>query len=154
MAPISVFAPLILRELHYLLLVGPQSEMLRELYARGARDNRIIDAIRILKKHLNRSISMETLAKKVNMSISSLHRQFKRITGVSPLQYHKRLRLSEAQRLMLAANERADIAAIAVGYESITQFNREYKRMFGEPPRRDVMARKERLRGAKNADQK
>lgn len=142
---IPILGSLILRELHYLLLVGPQGSLLRDLYMRGARDNRIIDAIGILKKHLNRSIPVETLARKVNMSVSSLHRQFKRITGVSPLQYHKKLRLCEAQRRMLAENERADMAAMSVGYESITQFNREYKRLFGEPPLRDIRARKRKI---------
>ncbi|MDE5833057.1 MAG: AraC family transcriptional regulator [Desulfovibrio sp.] len=144
---IAILAPLILRELHYLLLIGPQGALLQDLYMRGAKDNRIIDAIAILKKYLNRSIPIETLARKVNMSVSSLHRQFKRVTGVSPLQYHKKLRLCEAQRRMLAENERADIAALSVGYESITQFNREYKRLFGEPPLRDIRARKRKMKG-------
>lgn len=139
---ILILAPLILRELHYLLLVGPRGAMLRDLYLRGAADNRVIEVIALLKKNLNRSVSAAALARKVNMSVSSLHRQFKRVTGVSPLQYHKKLRLCEARRRMLAENERADIAALAVGYESTTHFNREYKRFFGEPPRRDIQTRK------------
>lgn len=138
-----ILAPLILRELHYLLLNGPQGAILHDLYMCGARDNRIIDAIAWLKQNPRITISVEELAKKVNMSVSSLHRHFKNITGFSPLQYHKQIRLYEAQRLMLVDNERADMAALAVGYESITQFNREYKRMFGEPPRRDVRRRKD-----------
>lgn len=137
-----ILGSMILRELHYLLLAGPYGNILRELYMSGSNDNRIIDIISWLKNHVNESFSIEQLAKMVNMSISSLHRHFKSLTGFSPLQYQKRLRLYEAQRLMLAENERADMAAIAVGYESITQFNREYKRMFGEPPKRDVKRRK------------
>ena len=135
-------APLILRELHYLLLAGPQGGVLRALYARGARDTRIVEAIAFLKHSLDRSVAVEELARAAHMSVSSLHRQFKRLTGESPLQYHKKLRLIEAQRRMLAENERADIAAMAVGYESITQFNREYKRLFGAPPLRDARSRK------------
>ncbi len=81
---------------------------------------------------------MDALAREVSMSVSSLHRHFKNITGFSPLQYYKQLRLYEAQRLMFMENERAAGAALCVGYESVTQFNREYKRMFGEPPHRDI----------------
>lgn len=76
------------------------------------------------------------------MSVSSLYRHFKEITGSSPLQYQKQLRLQEAQRLMLMENERASSAALLVGYESVSQFNREYKRMFGDPPHRDMNKRK------------
>lgn len=142
---IAVLAPLILRELHYLLLANPIGGMLHDLYMHGTRDNRIINAIAWIKNNISASISVEKLAKMVNMSVSTLHRHFKCITGFSPLQYQKHLRLYEAQRLMLAENERADMAALAVGYESITQFNREYKRMFGEPPHRDIMRRKKNL---------
>lgn len=151
---VPILAPLLQRELHYLLLAGPQGGILRDLYMNGARDNRILDAISWLKQHTQISISVEQLAKKVHMSVSSLHRHFKNITGLSPLQYHKQLRLYEAQRLMLVENERADMAALAVGYESITQFNREYKRMFGEPPHRDIMRRKTNLEGCNTTPQK
>lgn len=142
---IPIMSTLILKELHYLLLIGPQGMLLHNLYMRGAKDNRILETIAFLRNNLANSISVEEIAKKANMSVSSLHRQFKRITGFTPLQFHKKLRLCEAQRRMLAENERADITALAVGYESITQFNREYKRMFGEPPHRDIQARKKRI---------
>lgn len=142
---ISVLAPLILRELHYLLLSSPLSDMLHDIYMHGTRDNRIINAIAWLKNHIATPISVDDLAKMAHMSVSSLHRHFKSITGLSPLQYQKQLRLYEAQRLMLAENERADMAAMTVGYESVTQFNREYKRMFGEPPHRDIIRRKKNL---------
>ena len=85
---------------------------------------------------------VESLARQVNMSTANLHRHFKLLTGLSPLQYQKQLRLHEAQRLMLVENERASSAALSVGYESITQFNREYKRVFGEPPLRDMNRRR------------
>ncbi len=85
-----------------------------------------------MKQNIANPLRLETLARQVGMSISSLYRHFKSITGFSPLQYHKQLRLYEAQRLMLMENERASNTAIAVGYESVTQFNREYKRVCSE----------------------
>lgn len=148
----SILGPLLLRELHYLLLKGPAGASLRHLYMRGSNDNRIIEAINYLKKNLGRPVSMEELARTVYMSVSSLHRHFRKVTGFSPLQYHKELRLYEAQRLMLADNERADAAAQAVGYESVTQFNREYKRKFGLPPHQDIRAIRAKISG--NLDSK
>ena len=139
---IAVRAPIIMRELHYLLLVGPQGSTLQRLYTGGSQNSQIIQAIAIMKQNISRPLRMETLARQVSMSLSSLHRHFKSVTGFSPLQYHKQLRLYEAQRLMLMENERAANAAMAVGYESVTQFNREYKRMFGEPPHRDITLRR------------
>lgn len=139
---IAVRAPIILRELHYLLLIGPQGGTLQSLYTHGTQDSHIVQAISIMKRNIAGPLRMDTLARQLNMSMSSLHRHFKNITGFSPLQYHKQLRLYEAQRLMLVENERASNAAIAVGYESVTQFSREYKRMFGEPPHRDIMLRR------------
>ena len=139
---IAVRAPIIMRELHYLLLIGPQGSTLQGLYTSGSQDSQIVQAISIMKRNIASPLRMDALAKQVSMSISSLHRHFKSITGFSPLQYHKQLRLYEAQRLMLVENERAAAAALAVGYESVTQFNREYKRMFGEPPHRDITLRR------------
>lgn len=139
---IAVRAPLILRELHYLLLIGQQGGILQGLYTQGSQNNQVIEAISLLKRNIAAPVRIDDLARQVNMSISSLHRHFKSVTGFSPLQYHKQLRLYEAQRLMLMENERAANAALSVGYESVTQFNREYKRMFGEPPHRDVNRRR------------
>lgn len=139
---IAIRAPIIMRELHYLLLIGPQGGILQGLYTRGSQNNQVIQAISLLRQHIASPVRMDDLARQVNMSISSLHRHFKSVTGFSPLQYHKQLRLYEAQRLMMVENERAANAALSVGYESVTQFNREYKRMFGEPPHRDVNRRR------------
>lgn len=139
---IAVRAPLIMRELHYLLLIGPQGGILQGLYTRGSQNNQVIQAISFLKQNIAIPLRVDDLARQVNMSISSLHRHFKSVTGFSPLQYHKQLRLYEAQRLMMVESERAANAALSVGYESVTQFNREYKRMFGEPPHRDVNRRR------------
>lgn len=140
---ISIRAPLVIRELHYLLLLSPHGGILRQLNTLGTQNNQVVRAIAWLRQNLTRPVRVETLAHEVNMSTSSLHRHFKSITGYSPLQYHKQLRLYEAQRLMLTENERAANAALAVGYESVTQFNREYKRLFGEPPHRDISRRRE-----------
>ena len=139
---IAVRAPIIMRELHYLLLIGSQGNVLQGLYTHGSQDNQIIQAIALMKQNIATPLRMDALARQVSMSSSTLHRHFKSITGFSPLQYHKQLRLYEAQRLMLMENERAANAAISVGYESVTQFNREYKRMFGEPPHRDIVMRR------------
>ena len=79
-------------------------------------------------------ICIDELVKEVNMSEASLYRHFKILTGLSPLQYHKQLRLHEARRIILTENEQVSIAAMKVGYESVTQFNREYKNLFGMSP--------------------
>lgn len=139
---IPIRAPIIMRELHYLLLIGPQGGALQGLYTRGSQNNQVVQAIALMRQNIATPLRMDALARQVSMSVSSLHRHFKSITGFSPLQYHKQLRLYEAQRLMLMENERAASAALSVGYESVTQFNREYKRMFGEPPHRDINRRR------------
>ena len=139
---IAVRAPIIMRELHYLLLIGPQGGTLQGLYTHGTQNSQVVQAIALMKKNIAVPLRMDALARQVSMSVSSLHRHFKNITGFSPLQYLKQLRLYEAQRLMLIENERAANAALSVGYESVTQFNREYKRMFGEPPHRDISRRR------------
>lgn len=113
----------------------------------GTQNNQIVQIIAWLRQNLAQPVRVDELAQRVNMSTATLYRHFKNLTGLSPLQYIKHLRLHEAQRLMLLENERASSAALAVGYESITQFNREYKSMFGEPPYRDVSQRRENLLG-------
>ena len=139
---IAIRAPIIMRELHYLLLIGPQGGTLQGLYTHGTQNSQVVQAIALMKQNIAVPLRMDALARQVSMSVSSLHRHFKNITGFSPLQYLKQLRLYEAQRLMLIENERAANAALSVGYESVTQFNREYKRMFGEPPHRDISRRR------------
>ncbi len=135
---IPVMAPLIFRELHYLLLITPRAAALQNLFRTGSLNNQIMEAISIMRKNIATPLRVDYLARLVNMSVSSLHRHFKNVTGFSPLQYHKNLRLHEAQRLMLMENQGAASAAMSVGYESPTQFSREYKRLFGEPPHRDI----------------
>lgn len=139
---ITFLAPGIIQEIHYRLLTGALGNNLRRYSTLGTQSHQIAHAIAWLRNHYREPLHVETLARQVNMGISTFHRRFKEATSLSPLQYHKRLRLYEAQRLMLTENADAASASLAVGYESPTQFNREYKRMFGEPPRRDVMRRR------------
>lgn len=135
---IPVLAPMIIREIHYRMLIGPQGGFMRMVNTLGSQSNQIAQAINWLKDHYREPLQVDELARKVNMATSTFHRHFKQVTTLSPLQYQKRLRLYEAQRLMLVENEYAANACMAVGYESPTQFNREYKRLFGEPPSRDI----------------
>lgn len=136
---IPVLAPLIIHEIHYRLLLGPYGESLRKLNTLGTQSNQIAKAISWLRSNYKDPLRVDELAQRVNMATSTFHRHFKEMTSLSPLQYHKQLRLHEAQRLMLTENQDAASACLAVGYESPTQFNREYKRLFGEPPHRDIM---------------
>jgi AraC-like DNA-binding protein len=135
---IPVLAPMIIREIHYRLLIGAQGERLRVVNTLGTQSNQIAKTITWLRDNYKEPLQVDELARKVNMATSTFHRHFREVTTLSPLQFQKRMRLYEAQRLMLAENEDAAIAALAVGYESPTQFNREYKRLFGEPPHRHV----------------
>ena len=135
---IPVMAPMIIREIHYRLLAGPRGKYIRAVNTAGTSGSRIAQAISWLRNNYKEPLQVSELAKKVNMATSTFHRHFKQITTLSPLQYQKRLRLYEAQRLMLVENEYASSACLAVGYESPTQFNREYKRLFGEPPSRNI----------------
>lgn len=141
---ISVLAPLILRELHYRLLQSEQFGRLAQMAIGDGRLRRVSGAIAWIKSHFAESLQIEALAKLVNMSPSALHHYFKAVAAMSPVQYQKRLRLQEARRLLLSGATSAEAVAYAVGYASPSQFNREYLRLFGQPPRRDI----ERLRAA------
>jgi AraC-like DNA-binding protein len=133
-------APLVFREITYRVLTGPEGARLRQIASAGAPAYRIARAIRWLKDHFRDSLQIESLAKHVKMSPSAFHLHFKNVTAMSPLQYQKRLRLQEARRLMLGEGFDAAGAAFRVGYESPSQFSREYRRMFGASPRQDVAA--------------
>jgi AraC-like DNA-binding protein len=139
---IEPLAPLVLREITYRVLTGPQGSRLRQIASAGAPTQRIARAIRWLKDHFADPLRIESLAKHVRMSPSAFHLHFKGVTAMSPLQYQKRLRLQEARRLMLGEGLDAAEAAFRVGYESPSQFSREYRRLFGAPPRQDVAALK------------
>ena len=135
---IPVLAPMIIREIHYYLLCGSQGKCLRLFNTSGTQANQIAQAISWLRENYTSPIRMEELARYVNMAPSTFNRHFKEVTSLSPLQFQKRLRLYEAERLMLLEGKDAGTAALMVGYESGSQFNREYKRQFGAPPRKDV----------------
>jgi AraC-like DNA-binding protein len=140
---IPVLAPMIIREIHYNLLLGPYGDCLRLVSTLGTQTNQIAQAISWLRENYREPLLIEKLASRVNMAESTFHRYFRMVTTLSPLQFQKRLRLYEAQRLMLAEDKDAATAALYVGYESATQFNREYKRQFGEPPHRDISRMRE-----------
>jgi AraC-like DNA-binding protein len=137
---IAALSPLVLREIAFRVLTGPQGARLRQIAASGAPAQRIARAIRWLRDHFAEALSVEALARHVGMSPSAFHLHFKHVTALSPLQYQKRLRLQEARRLLLGEGLDAGEAAFRVGYESPSQFGREYRRMFGQSPRRDVAA--------------
>jgi AraC-like DNA-binding protein len=139
---IPPLAPLVLREITYRILTGPQGTQLRQIASVGAPAKRIAAAIRWLRDHFAEPLKIESLAEKLKMSPSAFHLHFKEVTAMSPLQYQKRLRLQEARRLMLGDGCDAAKAAYQVGYESPSQFSREYRRMYGAPPRQDVAALK------------
>ena len=137
---IRLMAPLVLREITYRVLTGPQGLRLRQIALANAPASRIARAIRWLKDHYSEPLRIESLADKVGMSASAFHLHFKGVTAMTPLQFQKRLRLQEARRLMLGDHLDAADAAFRVGYESPSQFSREYRRVFGAPPRQDISA--------------
>lgn len=134
----DILSPMIIKEIYYRLLTGPLGNQLQLINTKGTRSNQIVQAIQILKDRYTDKLNMDEIAECVNMAPSSFYRNFKKVTKVSPLQYQKQLRLNEAQRLMLSQNYDAATACYEVGYESPTQFNREYKKMFGNPPKSDI----------------
>jgi AraC-like DNA-binding protein len=135
---IPILAPIIQREIFYRLLVGDQGARLRQMASAGSQSQQIARAIDWLKGNFTRPLRIDDLATQVNMSTSTFHHHFREVTAMSPLQYQKWLRLNEARRLMLAENQDAATAAFQVGYESPSQFSREYSRLFGAAPLRDI----------------
>ncbi len=134
----QILSPIIIKEIYYRLLTGPLGNQLRLINTKGTRSNQIAHAISIIKDKYAEKLNMDEIALNVNMAPSSFYRNFKKVTQVSPLQYQKQLKLYEAQRLLLSGNFDAATAAYEVGYESPTQFSREYKKMFGNPPLRNI----------------
>lgn len=143
---IAVLAPLVRRELLYRVLRGPQGHRLYEIALANSQTHRVCQAIAWLNQHYQQPLRIEDLAREVNLSTSTLHHRFKAVTSMSPLQYQKQLRLQEARRLMLNDGIEAAVAGYRVGYESPSQFSREYSRLYGAPPIRDVA----RLRASAN----
>lgn len=135
---IPILAPIVKREIFYRMLTSDQGVRLRHMASAGSQGNRIANAIDWLKAHFAEPLRIDDLASQVNMSASTFHHHFKTLTAMSPLQYQKWLRLNEARRLMLTEDQDATTASFQVGYESPSQFSREYSRLFGAPPLRDI----------------
>lgn len=131
-------APLIKQEIFYRLLTGEQGPRLRMITTAGNHGYQISRAIDWLKDNFSKPVKIEELAGRAGLSLSAFHNHFRAMTSMSPLQYQKRMRLNEARRLMLTERIDASRAAFQVGYESPSQFSREYSRQFGAPPMRDI----------------
>jgi len=138
---IPILYPAIMREICYWLLTGDNAKEMRRLAAVDSRTQRIGDVILLLRDNYARPIPIEEMASIARMSLSSFHHHFKNLTSMTPLQYQKHLRLAEARRLLMAEGMKVASAAYEVGYESASQFSREYVRMFGTPPRMDMYQR-------------
>lgn len=135
---IPVMAPLITQEILYRILQGELGQSMKQFTMIGSHAERIAQVVQLIEREYNQPLQIARLSAAVNMSQSSLHHHFKEITAMSPLQYQKQLRLQEARRIMLTEAVDAADAGFQVGYESPSQFNREYARMFGLPPIRDI----------------
>ncbi|MBY5986651.1 AraC family transcriptional regulator [Roseovarius atlanticus] len=135
----GVLGPLVQREIHYRLLVSPQGATLRALLADGPA-GRISDVIAHLRAHVAEPVRTEALARLAGMSRSTFHARFKAVTATTPLQYQKEMRLLQAREHLRLGGQSVSSVAFAVGYESPTQFSREYTRKFGAPPREDLRA--------------
>lgn len=135
---IPTLYPVIMREICYWLLTGPHGADIARMALVNTPSQRVLEAMRWLREHFTETVRVEELAGIAQLSLSAFHRQFKALTSLSPLQYQKQLRLLEGRRLMASQGASAEHASFEVGYESASQFSREYARMFGEPPRRDL----------------
>ncbi len=143
-AQIAVLAPLVRREIFYKLLLSEQGSLLRRMVTDNGKVQRVAAGLAWLRRNAARPIRMEELAREMRMSPSAMHSWFRAVTSMSPLQYQKQLRLQEARRMLLS--EALDAATVSrhVGYESASQFSREYRRFFGVAPMQDI----ERIRAA------
>ena len=135
---IPILAPNIQREIIYRLLTGDQGARLRQMATAGSQSQQIALAIEWLKQNFMEPLRIDALARRAGMSTSTFHHHFRATTALSPLQFQKQLRLQEARRLMLSEDMDAANAGFQVGYESPSQFSREYSRLFGAPPLRDI----------------
>ncbi|MFK7996513.1 MAG: AraC family transcriptional regulator N-terminal domain-containing protein [Granulosicoccus sp.] len=134
---VQVLGPSILREIHYRLLLSPIGQMLQRLMIADSHASRIAKAIHVLRREFRSPITVSDLANRAGMSPSSFHQHFKSITGTTPLQYQKDLRLIEARALLIEKGQSVSEAAYTVGYESPTHFSRDYSKKFSVPPSRD-----------------
>jgi AraC-like DNA-binding protein len=138
----------LIRELHFWLLSGRHGGAIRSLGVTGSHAQRVARAVALIRANFAKPLGVERLAEAAGMSVSAFHEHFRAVTSLTPLQFQKQLRLIEARRMMLADGEMISNAAYAVGYESVTQFTREYGRMFGLPPARDMKATRTRMQSS------
>ncbi len=141
-AAVPMLMPFYRRELHYWLLLGRHGFLVKRYTVSGGKDQGIGHALAIIHKRFAEALSIRDLASAAGMSTTSFHYHFREATASTPLQFQKKLRLIEARRLMLSEGWNASSAAFEVGYESVNQFTREYGRVFGAPPARDIRAAK------------
>lgn len=144
----AVLKDQLLRELHFWLLCGRHGGAIRSIGVADSHSNRIARVVTLLRANFDKPLRVHDLAAAAGMSVSALHEHFRAITSLTPLQFQKQLRLIEARRMMLSEGAMIADAAYAVGYESVPQFTREYGRLFGQPPGRDMRAAKGRLQTA------
>ncbi|MEC0176579.1 AraC family transcriptional regulator [Paenibacillus favisporus] len=137
-AEIPILAPLITREILFRVLQGEQGHLVKQFAVIGSQAHAVAKAIQLIHRDYSKPLRVEELAKEVNMAASSFHKHFKQVTALSPLQYQKRIRLQEARHLMISEKMGAADAAFQVGYESPSQFSREYARLYGLPPKSDL----------------
>jgi AraC-like DNA-binding protein len=147
-APLSVLQDQLIRELHFWLLSGRHGGGVRTLGITGSYAQRVARAVSMIRSDYAKTLRVEALADAAGMSSSAFHEHFRAITSLTPLQFQKQLRLIEARRMLVAEGEMISNAAYAVGYESVPQFTREYGRMFGMPPARDVRTTRSGMRSA------
>lgn len=147
-ASLPVLQPQLIRELHFWLLSGRHGGAIRALGVTDSHAQRIARAVAMIRADYARTLRVDVLAEAAGMSASAFHEHFRAITSLTPLQFQKQLRLIEARRMLLADGAMISNAAYAVGYESVPQFTREYGRMFGMPPARDVRAARARMQSA------
>ncbi len=147
-ACLRVLGSQLLRELHFWLLCGRHGGAIRSLGVTGSHARRIARAVSVIRAGYARPLRVEHLADVAGMSASSFHEHFRAVTSLTPLQFQKQLRLTEARRMLLTDGKRISDAAYAVGYESVPQFTRDYGRLFGLPPARDVRTARATLRAA------
>lgn len=135
---IEILAPLIIRELYFYLLIGEQGQYLRQVVTEGSHSHRVAQLANWIKENFAQTFTIDELIKDLGMSMSTFHQHFKALTSMTPVQFQKKIRLNEARKLMLTNHIDAQNAAFQVGYESPTQFSREYSRQFGLSPMKDI----------------
>ncbi len=150
---IPVLHPIIMREICYWLLTGPHGADVARMALASSPSHPLIRAVQTLRDRFAEGVPIDSLAAIAGMSPSAFHRQFKALTSFTPLQYQKQLRLLEARRLMVSGGSNVETAAFQVGYESPSQFSREYARMFGAPPKRDFIRLKRDLLAERSPEQ-